>query len=104
MSLQNSVSPSMGKRGLSEQRPEAELGEPGLSGGKSTTGGEDSRCKVPGGLSLEDEVRCSLPQPHLWPVQKPSCHLTRLVTVIIDGLGGRDREDFVMMTGLVPAH
>lgn len=71
----------------------------------STAGGEDRRCKGPReGLGLEDEVRCSLPQPHLRPVQKSSCHLTCLVTVVINGLVGREREDFMMMPGLVPAH
>lgn len=40
---------------------------------------------------MEDEGRCSLPQPHLRPVQKSSCHLTRLVAVIVDSLAGRER-------------
>lgn len=45
-----------------------------------------------------------LPQPHLRPVQKSSCHLTCLVTVIIDSLAGTERRDFVMVAGLAPAH
>jgi hypothetical protein len=69
------------------------------------TAPQESRCKGPSvELSSEDEVRCSLPQPHLRPVQKSSCHLTCLVTVIINSLAGRERRGFVMVAGLVPAH
>jgi hypothetical protein len=38
--------------------------------------------------------RCSLLQPHLWPVQKSSCHLTCLITVIINGLVKREKRRF----------
>lgn len=59
----------------------------------STAGGEERRSNGPRAGS----------GAHLRPAQKSSCHLTCLVTVIINGLVDREREDFMVVPGLVPA-
>lgn len=82
----------MGKKGPLSRDQKHSLEEARKQSGETTPRSKENRCTGPREeLSLEGEVTCSLPQPHLRPVQKSSCHLTCLVTVIINSLAGREK-------------